>query len=98
MGHWLGLWHTFQDGCNGVGDELDDTPSHSRPVFGCPGDGRNGACSPDEKAPIHNYMNYTDDACMTEFTPGQIGRMKDLIQLYRSTLAVGPNVKFAKVG
>jgi hypothetical protein len=98
VGHWLGLWHTFQDGCSGAGDEVDDTPSHSSAVFGCPGEGRNGSCSPDEKAPINNYMNYTDDECMTEFTLGQIDRMKDMIQTYRPTLPVGPNVKVTKGG
>jgi hypothetical protein len=95
VGHWLGLWHTFQGGCDGTGDEVEDTPDHGGPNFGCPPDGRNGACSPQEKAPIHNYMNYTDDACMTEFTKGQIERMKDQIQTYRSTLPIGPNVAVA---
>jgi hypothetical protein len=94
-GHWFGLWHTFQGGCDGVGDQVDDTVAHSSPNFGCPPEGNNGACSQQEKAPIHNYMNYTDDACMTEFTKGQIERMQDLIQTYRSGLFVGPNVTVA---
>jgi len=94
-GHWFGLWHTFQGGCDGVGDHVDDTVAHSAANSGCPPDGNNGACSQQEKAPIHNYMNYTDDACMTEFTKGQIERMQDCIQTYRSGLFVGPNVTVA---
>jgi len=94
-GHWFGLWHTFQGNCDGVGDHVDDTVAHSDPNFGCPPDGNNGACSQQEKAPIHNYMNYTDDACMTEFTKGQIERMQDCIQTYRSGLFIGPNVTVA---
>ena len=32
--------------------------------------------------PIENYMNYTDDACMTEFTFGQNTRMDEQIQAF----------------
>jgi Pregnancy-associated plasma protein-A len=101
IGHWLGLWHTFQGGCMGIDgivgdcDLVVDTPAHERPNFGCPSTGRNGACSTQEVAPVHNYMNFTDDACMTEFTKGQFERIQDQIQTYRPGLIIGPDIVVA---
>jgi hypothetical protein len=84
IGHWLGLYHTFQDGCTGDGDEVDDTIAHSEPDFGCSG---NSACNGGEQSPLENYMNYTDDACMTTFSQGQTERMKEMIIAYRDGLS-----------
>ena len=98
VGHWLGLYHTFQDGCFGSGDEVDDTPAHSGPNYGKPADADqpHNLC-PSEPAgsecPIHNYMNYVDDDWMTEFTRGQKDRVWAQIAMFRSGLLGGDNAR-----
>ncbi len=91
IGHWVRLYHTFQDGCFGNGDEVDDTPSHSGPNFGKPKDEEqpHNLC-PNAPAgslcPIHNYMNYVDDDWMNEYAPGQKDRTWAQIGMFRSQL------------
>lgn len=80
VGHWMNLWHTFQDGCTG-GDFVDDTPAQASPSSGCP-DGRD-SCPAAGLDPIHNFMDYSDDACYTEFTAGQQERMFSSWETFR---------------
>lgn len=83
VGHWLGLYHTFQGGCDAFGDHVDDTPAHKEPNFGTPGEDTPSLCAIGGKAPVHNFMNYCDDRWLREFTPRQYERMRAQVATYR---------------
>lgn len=100
IGHWLGLFHTFQSGCGtanrpySTGDLLADTVREQTANYGCTAVA-NG-CNDGNNAPIENYMDYSQDQCMTTFTPEQIDRMRCAITNYR-TVNTEPTAAFSFV-
>ena len=81
-GHWLGLYHVFQGGCNAKGDYIDDTPPQLIATSGCP-EGQD-SCSEPGLDSIHNYMDYSFDSCYDQFTADQTARMQDQWNFFRA--------------
>jgi hypothetical protein len=84
VGHYLGLAHTFEGKCSTTNDGVADTPAEKSPDFFCTV-GRNSCADSGvvQFDPIHNFMDYSDDVCLIEFTLGQAERMNIQWSLYR---------------
>lgn len=83
VGHWLGLFHTFEGGCEGPGDLVEDTPAQSVASSAC--DPAKDSCTVQPGLdPVNNFMDYSVDDCMNMFTPGQVSRMHDNWLAYRT--------------
>lgn len=94
-GHWMGLEHTFKNGCGGDGDFVDDTPEVAEANYGdycydevdsCPNDGLG--------ADLLDFMDYLDDVCLSSFTRGQKERMVIHWNEYRGGGAEVPDADY----
>lgn len=85
VGHYLGLAHTFEGQCSKQNDGVTDTPPEKSPDFDCTvgRDTCNDGGGLVLLDPIHNFMDYSDDICLNEFTGGQAERMNLQWVLYR---------------
>ncbi len=98
MGHYLGLYHTFEGGCGNTdcsvdGDRICDTPPDNSTAYISCGSSMN-SCSTDALSGFavdqpdltQDYMDYGNFNCMKVFTPLQSARMNFVIQNIRSSL------------
>lgn len=97
IGHWFGLYHTFNGGCGADtcadGDLVCDTPPAAGPNFGCPVSVN--SCSndvPNVNDQVANYMDYSNDACKSMFTLGQKVRMQATLNTLRTTIWQAGNI------
>jgi hypothetical protein len=84
VGHWLGLFHTFENGCAFPGDYVADTPyqADGDNIFFC--EESDDTCTQPGTDPVHNFMSYGDDPCLDRFTRGQNRRMVATWLAYRA--------------
>jgi hypothetical protein len=108
VGHWVGLYHPFQDGCTGqtgsdcssAGDRVCDTPPVESANYGSLCDAVVNSCagdSPDLPDMITNYMDYLDGKCANNFTLGQKARATALMLQFRSLIYSDANLAAAGI-
>lgn len=113
VGHMFGLRHIWgDDACPASGgnvytneDFCADTPAAAAANFGCPA-GTNSCTAIAGNDMIQNYMDYTDDTCMSIFTQDQKDRMlavlmnsprrDDLLVSTVCSAVVTPNIQFKR--
>lgn len=98
VGHYLGLYHTFQGGCLNddcvaQGDRVCDTPPDQTNIpvpcettlNSCDTDTNSGFAT-DQNDKNNNFMDYNTLSCTNQFTPGQAERMRYFVTNDRSSL------------
>lgn len=79
VGHFLGLRHIWGDEIQCAGnDYCNDTPVQSNKSSGCP-DITTDTCPQAGQDMWQNFMDYTDDLCMSVFTKDQRTRMETVL-------------------
>ncbi len=93
LGHFFWLRHIWGDA--DCGDDfpntpgIDDTPQQNNETFGCPSGAVETGCTGSATPPgrmYQNFLDYTDDACMSMFTKGQNIRADQALLLFRPGL------------
>lgn len=74
-GHWLGLQHPWGSGGCDSDDGLTDTPLQKDPTAGCSTE----QISCGSRDMVQNFMNTSEDACMTLFTSQQAALMRQVL-------------------
>jgi hypothetical protein len=90
-GHYMGLYHPYYNGCGVAsvpacltsGDLICDTPPDATSHHGCAVGQTSCGAFP---IPAWNYMELSDDACMTGFTSHQARRIRCTLRFYRTQL------------
>ncbi len=98
IGHYLGLYHTFEGGCTNNnclidGDRICDTPPDQstaavpcgQSVNTCSTDTQSGFTT-DQPDMTSNFLDYGDINCFHDFTPGQAERMNFYLNGIRHSL------------
>jgi len=96
IGHWLGLFHTFQgDNCDGPGDLIADTRPQTNSTRGCPE--HRVSCpnilfAPTPEDPFHNFMDYSADNWydMSYICPSKLTRSIASANVHFSTTQFTP--------
>lgn len=84
-GHWFGLFHVWSDECDDEGDLVADTPQQKMPsMAGCSDPDKDSCPDKPGNDNSHNFMDYSGDECVTEFTSGQRARMHNMYHSIRS--------------
>lgn len=104
VGHYLGLYHTFEGGCqinqgdcSLDGDRICDTPTVASPNFNCITGTNSCLENPPINDDISNYMDYGNNYCQDHFSLGQINRMINVMNLYRNLLFTNENILYTGV-
>ena len=104
LGHAMNLYHTFEGdnngnscpsntSCSSQGDRCCDTPPHIRSASNCVTGTNSCDGGSSKELFIHNYMDYSSDACQSEFTADQKVRANAAISVTRASyLAANGNM------
>ncbi|MEM1324970.1 MAG: zinc-dependent metalloprotease [Bacteroidota bacterium] len=91
VGNYLGLYDLWSEsGCQD--DYIADTPIHNAPNHKCPSYRHVSICPQEDRAEMYmNFMDNTDDACLSMFTHQQVRRMRAVLSTIRKDLGQEPS-------